>query len=190
MGSGTVGAMTESQRPDLDATLSGSELRRWYWLRTELADLARSLGISPAGGKIELTERLAAALDGQAVPGPTRRTSRVTQLEGPLTDATVLPPGQRCSQALREFFGARVGAGFAFDDAMRSFIATGAGRTLGDAVDHWYATRSAPRPEIGPQFELNRFTRTWHQDHPDGTRSELLVAWRAHRVLPVDGRAS
>jgi hypothetical protein len=100
----------------------------------------------------------------------------------------VIPPGQRCSQELRVFFAQRVGRGFRFDAAMRDFIATGAGRTLGDAVEHWHATRSLPPPPIGQQFELNRFLHDWHAANPGGGRTEAIAAWRAHRSLPVDAR--
>ena len=88
-------------RPSLDDSLTGSELRRWYWLRSELAAVAR---------------------------------------------------------------------------------------TLGEAVEHWHATRSAQRPAIGPQFELNRFSRAWHRAHPGGSRADLLAAWSSYRSLPVDAR--
>ena len=47
---------------------------------------------------------------------------------------------------------------------------------------------SAPKP-ITSQFELNRFTRQWHADHPTGTRDELMAAWWAYRSLPTDARA-
>lgn len=176
-------------RPPLDARLSGAELRRWYWLRSELAGLARALGISTAGGKAELTVRLAAALDGEP-PGPsapTRRTA-AAQLTGPLGDATVIPPGQRCSQALRDYFVDRVGPGFRFDAPMREFIAAGAGRTLAEAVAHWWSSRAEAPRVIGPQFELNRFTRSWAAAHPSGSQAELRAAWQQHRSLPIEAR--
>lgn len=181
----------EQARPVLDARLSGAELRRWYWLRSELAGLARALGVSTAGGKAELTVRLAAVLDGELpeAPARTRRTAP-DQLTVAVDDATVIPPGQRCSQALRDYFVGRVGPGFRFDAPMRAFIAGGAGRTLGEAVEHWRASRSGePRP-IAPQFELNQFTRSWSATHRGGPRSELLAAWQRHRALPAEVRAS
>ncbi|MCJ1698431.1 hypothetical protein MT356_01770 [Rathayibacter festucae] len=46
---------------------------------------------------------------------------------------------------------------------------------------------SEPRP-IDPRFELNRFTRAWHAEHPDGDRSGLLAAWQEYRALPADAR--
>ncbi|QHC64487.1 hypothetical protein GSU69_18565 [Rathayibacter festucae] len=66
-------------------------------------------------------------------------------------------------------------------------LAAGGG-TLADAVAFWHASRSSePRP-IDPQFELNRFTRAWHAEHPDGDRSGLLAAWQEYRALLADAR--
>jgi len=175
-------------RPPLTPALSGAELRRWYWLREELAAFARTLGVSAGGGKQELTDRLAAHLDGRPVAPPPRRTPAAAPLPEPLSASTVLPIGQRCTQQLREWFTAEIGPAFRFDGPMREFVGGAAGRTLGDAVDHWHGTRSRPRGEIGEQFELNRFVRAWHLQHPDGARADALAAWRAHRALPVDAR--
>jgi hypothetical protein len=174
-------------RPKLVPTISEPEFRRWYWLRDELAVFARTLGISASGSKPELANRIAAALAGRDIAVPERQPAG-RQLAGPLTAQTVIPPGQRSSQLLRKFFRAHLGPSFRFDGAMRSFIATG-GATLGDAVEHWHATRdTAPKP-IASQFELNRFARQWHEDHPAGTRDELMRAWWAYRALPTDARA-
>lgn len=62
---------------------------------------------------------------------------------------------------LREHFRREIGPAFTFDAAMRTFISDGNGRTLGEAVAHWHATRdAASRPQpIGPQFELNAYLR-------------------------------
>ena len=54
-----IGNMTES-RPALAEDMSGQELLRWYWLRSELATLALSVGVAASGGKQELTAQLVA----------------------------------------------------------------------------------------------------------------------------------
>ncbi len=179
-------------RPALSEVGTGAELRRWYWLKTELIRYARELGIVSTGSKAVLTERIAAHLDGRPpVLGAVRRPSAASeQLSGPLDADTVIPAGQRASRALRAYFVDAVGPSFRFDEAMRTFIADGAGRTLADAVDHWYATRDRPRPGIGAQFEFNRFIRDWHRDHPSGTRAGALAAWERYRSLPLERRAS
>jgi len=181
--------MTES-RPVLAPGMSGRELVRWYWLRSELADFARSVGVPPGGGKQELTARLVAFLGDDPPPEVRRRPKSPPLMVEPLTAATLIPVGQRCTEQLRHYFTAVVGPAFRFDATMRDFIAGNAGRTLGAAVDHWYASRSHSRPEIGAQFELNRFLRSWRRDHPHGSHVEALQAWATYRALPVEGRAT
>ncbi len=178
-------------RPPLSAALTGAELRRWYWTLQELTALARELGVRRGGGKRDLTERLAAALDGAPAPPPARPPAPGRQLVSPLTNATVIPAGQRCSQVLREHFRQEIGPAFTFDAVMRTFIASGEGRTLGDAVAHWHATRdAAARPQpIGAQFELNAFLRRWRRDNPHRSRGDALAAWRHHRSLPLEARS-
>jgi hypothetical protein len=195
---GTVGALTyrramsdaQPQRPTLAPTLSGTELTRWYWLTSELVGLARLLGVSTGGSKQELTNRLAATLDGQA-PLPHRHATGATgdQLSGEVSASTIIPPGQRSSQELRAWFRACIGPSFRFDRHMREFIQSADGTTtLGDAVRHWEATRGGPATAIDPQFEFNRFTRAWWQSNPSGQRGELLAQWAIYRSRPVDAR--
>lgn len=181
----------DRQRPDLTPALTGAELQRWYWLQRELVGLARVLGVSSGGSKDELTVRLAAVLDGHPPPPRSRRaTVRLgDQLAGDLSSATVIPPGQRSSQVLRAWFIATLGPSFRFDRHMRAFVQAADGTTtLGDAADHWAATRNGPAAHIDPQFELNRFTRAWHASHPSGTHDDLLVDWKRYRSLPIDER--
>ncbi len=176
-------------RPPLTGALTGTELRRWYWTRAELAFFARSLSLSTSGSKHQLTQRIADGLDGRPVSATKVVQRRTDQLQGALTEATVIPRGQRCSQPLREWFRTEIGPEFRFDQAMRDFFArTRGSATLADAVAHWHQTRRQEPNPIGPQFELNRFTRRWYAEHPAGDRAHLMAAWREYRSLPVDAR--
>lgn len=182
--------MQPTKRPPLSPALSGTEFLRWYWLKDELADFARSSGQKASGSKALLTQRIAAALDGQEFtePQPTKRAS-ATQLTELLSGSTVIPAGQRCSQIVRTWMSEHLGSGFHFDAPMREFFAGADGtQTLQDAVDHWHQTRNESRPDIDPQFEYNRFTRTWHSLNPNGTREQLLTAWHLYRSQPTDQR--
>lgn len=183
-------ATSDSQRPQLSRELSGSEFLRWYWLKSELLEFARTLGVRTSGGKELLAKRLAAALDGLPFTEPSaHRSAESRQLSGPLTASAVIPEGQRCSQAVRGWFIEQVGGSFGFDSEMRAFFADADGtQILQDALDHYHMTRYQGRKTIGSQFEYNRFTRAWHEVHPDGSREELLEAWHDYRSRPVDKR--
>ncbi|HRL50096.1 MAG TPA: DUF6434 domain-containing protein [Propioniciclava sp.] len=178
------------RRPTLSPDMSGAELRRWYWLRNELVDFARTLGVTTTGTKTLLTQRLAHALDGVPSTEPARtRQRRTAALSGSLTAQTVIPSGQRCSQPVRAWFTDQVGPGFRFDAPMREFFARSDGSTtLGDALEHYRSTREPTERSIDPQFEYNRFTRAWYSQHPGGSRDALLVAWARYRDRPVDER--
>ena len=183
-------ASSTPQRPPLSRELTGTEFLRWYWLKDELAEFARSLGIRTTGGKELLTRRIAATLDGTSFtePAPKRQTGG-PQLNGPLTASTVIPRGQRCSQVVRAWFVEQVGDSFGFDAEMRAFFASTDGtQTLHDALVHYRATRDQGRRAIDSQFEYNRFNRAWHEAHPDGARHELIEAWREYRRRPADER--
>ena len=182
--------MTGEKRPELTDSLTSSELRRWYWLKDELSDFARRLGIRATGGKDLLTQRIAAKLDGIAFVEPQRAPRHAgQQLAEPLTAATVIPVGQRCSQVVRAWFVDQVGPSFGFDGEMRAFFAGVDGmQTLGDALEHYISTRSQGAKPIDSQFEYNRFTRAWHEANPTGARSELLSAWQEYRSRPIDQR--
>lgn len=180
----------DARRPELSPALTGDELKRWYWLKGELAAFARQIGVRATGSKDVLTRRIAATLDGEPFqePEPARRSTSA-QLSAPLTPDTVTPAGQRCSQVVRAWFSVKVGDGFHFDAQMRDFFAhTDGTQTLQDALSHYRDTRAAGPREIGPQFEFNQFTRAWREEHKVSTHQELLDAWNEYRNAPVDER--
>lgn len=168
--------------------MTSQEFRRWYWLKSELASFARSTGVSASGSKPDIADRIHAFLDGSDIPAPTHRRARASKIAGPITRSTVIPEGQTASQQLRPFFVAEIGSGFRYDWHMRTFLTENAGATLGDAVDHWHATRDVPTPETPEQLEFVRFTKRWHETNPGGTAAECRAAWKVHRSLPVDER--
>lgn len=151
----------DSQRPELSRELTGSEFSRWYWLKDELTEFARTLGVRTTGSKDLLMQRLEATLDNRTFiePAP-KRPAGNKQLSGSVTASTVIPKGQRCSQIIRSWFITQVGKSFGFDSEMRAFFAnTDDTQTLQDALNHYLETRDQGQKSISSQFEYNRFTR-------------------------------
>jgi hypothetical protein len=174
-----------SQRPAVNAEFSGHELRRWYWLKSELLLMCRALGLPTTGSKPELTERVAAALDKNPIPLAVR-SKRAAVMPDTFTLATVIQPGWRCSPALGAFMRDHGGTSFRFNAAVRDFIHTQAGRTLADAVECFRQSigPTAPARPIIPQNEYNQHTRDFYAAHPGATREQVLAAWKARRGQP------
>jgi hypothetical protein len=128
------------ERPAFDATLGAEEFSRWYWTRAELVEYARILGISTAGSKVRLSERVCAALAGEQLVEPT--PARRYRLSPPIDDDTVLPGAVVLTRELREWFIGRVGPEFRANTALRAFLSNGGGRRLGEALEVYLAGRS------------------------------------------------
>lgn len=180
------GATGAPRRPEPSSSLEPGDIDRWYWTQVELRQIARDLGVSTGGRKAELAARVKAALADEPLPDSSGRPR--TRLEGELTRDTVIPDGVVLSRHLRDWFASELGPGFRADRHLREFLRDGAGRTLGEAADHYRATRDSPPQEVESQFELNRFTRAWWRANPGGTRAQLLEAWRVYRETPVERR--
>jgi SAP domain-containing new25/Domain of unknown function (DUF6434) len=147
------------ERPALAPALDAREFQRWYWLKQELVDFAKQEGLSTSGDKPTLALRIVAFLDGSdrvhpAVIAKSRRSTVSRRLPEPLTVDTVLGPRQAASQQLRTFFVREVSPRFSYDIHMRTFLASDRDKTLGEAVEHWHASRSSMKPETLPQLEL------------------------------------
>ncbi len=185
----TCGVTTDARRPTPADVGDAPTLRRWYWLRSELIEIARRIGVGTSGAKLELADRICAHFEQRPQARPVPRAHTRDALPAHLTGDVMLHEGQRCTQQLRAWMRAQIGSSFSFDAAMREAVHAG-GITLHQLVERWHATRAAVSTEIGPQFELNRFSRDWHIDHPGGTHAQMLTEWAVHRNRPREPDAT
>lgn len=165
---------------------SETEFRRWYWTVSDLRQIAKALGVATSGPKLALTERIAARLAGRPAPAAPRRGSR-NRVPAPLSARSVIPPEVILDRALQDWFREQLGPAFRIDEHLRRFLRDGSGSTLGDALEHWHATRDAARPAIAAQFQYNRFVREWRATHPGAAHDDVVRAWHAARAQPSDG---
>ncbi len=181
-------ACSNPERPELHSGLRESEFSRWYWTMAELQPFARSLGLSASGRKQLVSSRIACCLSGLPQPEEEPLPKTTDSLPANLDLETVIPTGQRSTQALRQFFAGYIGDSFSFNGHMRHFLRDSDGATLADAIEHWYDTRGLELPQQSASLEFNAFTKEWHQVNTAGTATEARVAWHRFRSLPVDQR--
>jgi hypothetical protein len=169
-------------RPRLHGSLSSSEFAAWYWLKKELIDFCRTVGLPASGSKQEIAQRIALWLDDKDPPPVQLRKRDVMPVIFELT--TVVGTGWRLTKALRGFFENECGKRFHFNGALREFFATqaNAGKTLADAVKVYQdSLQKDAITTIAPQFEYNRHCRDFFANHPGATRAEAIAAWRKKR---------
>jgi len=174
---------------------SGDELRRWYWTKTELADALRARTLSATGSKLELTERLAAELDGVTPTAAPRRRARSRFDWGreTLTLETVITDSYRNSQNMRRFMKTHASDRFAFSNEFMAWMRDHVGSTLAEAVEFWKELDRRKREEGYreaplPQNQYNAFSRALAAAQPGISAKEIRRIWARKRAGPAPHR--
>jgi len=130
-------------RPKLDKKIQTEQFKNFYWLKEELQDFCREVGLSTAGGKIEITNRIVDYLSGNKSVSLASK-NRIIQAEGPkaikpdsvadLNINTVIGTDFKCTQIHREFFKQVAGNSFHFSTAIQKFFKENPTKTFQDAI--------------------------------------------------------
>jgi Domain of unknown function (DUF6434)/SAP domain-containing new25 len=185
------------QRPPIERVKTGAELKDWYWLKTEVMNQARILGLSTVGGKFEIIDRIADFLDGK-VPAQPRKAGPSFKGTGfdwhgaALSDATIITPDYRSTQNVRRFFIAEIGRHFSFNIAFMAWMKKNAGKTLGEAAEEWTRvhalTKAGEKPAIPFHNQFNAYVRAFFEDNPDRSMDDARHFWKLKRSLPGHNR--
>jgi hypothetical protein len=184
-------------RPPIEDVKTGAELKDWYWLKTEVMNHARMLGLPVAGGKFEIIDRIADHLDGKAPTKPRKRGSDfkgsgIDWHGGKLTGQTVITPDYRNTQNVRRFFIGEIGRHFSFNIAFMAWMKANAGKTLKDAAEEWKRVhalvKAGHKPEIPAHNQFNAYTRAFMEDNPGRSMNDVRHFWKLKRSLPGHNR--
>lgn len=188
-------------RPDLSAIESSSELRRWYWLKSELETHAKALGLRSTGGKFTILDRIAHYLDtGETVWPGDKKSKPVSKFDWhsvELTLETVVTDSYKNSQNVRRFFKAHAGADFKFNIRFMNnirfmkWMRENSGKTLREAVAAYLAQKKeAAQPgfqsDIAHHNQFNQYTRDFLADNPELGMGDVRKYWALKRYLPSE----
>jgi len=180
-------------KPAIETITTGTELKRWYWLKSDLSARAKALGLKTAGSKFELLDRIAVFLDTglrKTAPAPrARKTKGFDWHGGALSRETVLTDTYKNTQNVRRFFRSELGDAFKFNIEFMAWLKGNAGKTLGDACAEYRAMKrreAAPDfvSRIAPDNQFNQYMRDFLAHHPDRTVDEVRAAWAAKTQQP------
>ena len=178
-------------RPDIATITNAAELRRWYWLKSELAAEARRLGLKVGGAKFTLLDRLChfhetgeKRWSGDATPAA---NSRFDWGSASLASETVITDNYRNTQNVRRYFIEHVDPAFKFNIAFMDWIRENVGKSLGDAGDFWLQCKSSSvKAAIKPHNQFNQYARDFIADNPDLGMREARHYWALKRALPSE----
>lgn len=178
-------------RPELRKDLDVQDFLSYYWLKEELQVFCRENGMSAAGSKMEITDRIAAFLQTGEINKPAKKKKSPSKdVLSELNLDTVITENHRCSQTVRAFFKSVIPK-FHFSTYIQHYFKENAGKTYRDVVHAWYEEEERKKnppykKQIGSQFEYNQFTRDYFADpkNKGSNREEAIKAWNVLKKLP------
>src|SRR5690606_38966106 len=152
------------ERHLLNKYISLTDFNDFYWLKQELIDFCKTIGISTSGGKIEISDRIRHYIStGEVTRIGTKKVkskSKFNWSEEKLTRKTIITDNYRNGENVRSFFIQEIGSNFYFNVVFMMWLKENVGKTLGDAIIEWkriYDLRKDKNyvSEIDSQFEYN-----------------------------------
>jgi len=179
-------------RPNLTKDLSVESFKDYYWLKEELQAFCQSNGISAAGSKLEISNRIEKFLRTGEIEKPIRGSKRTSKRDPhvELSLETVISENRRCSQDVRAFFKSVIPS-FHFSTYIQNYFKNNIGKTYRDVIDAWYEEEERKKDptyekKIAPQFEYNQYIRDYFADSTNQgkSREEAIEAWDQIKKLP------
>lgn len=181
-------------RPDFFEIKSGLEFRKWYWLKAELVEICKQIGIPHNGGKFELRDRISYLLDhdGELPPKVKKepKTSRFNWAKENLTLETVITDNVTFGFNFRRFMKTQIGDKFQCHGDFMDWVRSNTGKNLGDAVEAWERLEKRKedpnfRREIAPYNQYNQYLRDFTDANPGLTLQEAKRCWKQKKQLPL-----
>lgn len=180
-----------SERPPLEITLDESTFRDYYYLKEELTDFCKTVGLPTSGGKLELTQRIAHYLKtGEILPqeSKTRNTSPQAQT---LTESSLIEENFVSSEIKRAFFKEKIGNTFSFNVPFQKWLKANAGKTYAQAIKAYYTIleeKKTAEKVIDKQFEYNTYIRDFFKDNKDKSLNDAIICWKYKKSLSGHNR--
>ena len=175
-----------SSRPTLNKEISLKDFRDFYWLKKELTDFCRNVGIPTSGSKTELAQRVEYFLTHGAIKNIESKPQPKSKFDwknAPLLLSTEITDNYKNTENVRSFFEKEIGKSFKFNVKFMNWMKVNIGKTLGEAIKKWKQIKQDQKEniqpkEIAPQFEYNTYLRDFLADNPKSNRKIGIAFWK------------
>lgn len=179
-----------AERPDLDKHLDSKTFRDFYYLKEELVDFCRKNGLPTAGGKLELTDRIAYFLDTGGILSAGAAKKKATTISS-INEETEIETDFVCSEHHRAFFKEHIGNIFSFNVAFQKWLKSNSGKTYKEAISAYYQIledKKKGKSQIDKQFEYNTYIRDFFADNQRKSLEEAIKCWTYKKRLQGHNR--
>lgn len=185
------------KRPNLNRRISIKDFQDFYWLKVELGNFCKEIGISGSGGKIEITNRISEYLKtGKVTKIEPKKSIKLPKPTHPITKETIIGIEYRSYKEKKDFFQSVIGKQFHFTVYLLDFFKQNAGKkTYSDFINEWYKEQELKKDpnfvkKIAPQFEYNTYIREFLNNNPDKSKSDAIKYWKIKKVKRGDNKYS
>jgi len=185
--------MAPSQKPKIERITTGTDLKQWYWLKSDLIAEAKRRGLKTSGAKFDILNRIAHFLDtGEAevtIQKPRLKRSKFDWHCETLTPETPLTNSYKNTQNVRRFFKSQLGEGFKFNIEFMAWLKSNEGKTLADACIEYKAMKQREadpnfQSKIAPHNQFNQYTRDFLTENPNLGMDDVRRVWARKIALP------
>ena len=178
------------ERPNLDNDILLTDFEEFYWLKEELVEFCKKTGISTSGSKVEITNKIQHYFSTGKVVANLKKTKTVLSNfdwnNEPLNLMTVITDSYKNTENVRTFFIKQIGYNFSFNLKFMKWMKENEGKNLNDAVEYWKQLKEIRKDknyktEIEPQFEYNRYMRSFLSDNPNLLSRDAMKFWNLKR---------
>lgn len=179
------------ERPPLTKLISLTDFNDFYWLKEELVDFCKTIGINTSGGKFEVAKKiqlylLTGEITQKAIKNPSQQ-SKFDWNSEPLSLQTPITDNYKNTENVRAFFTTQIGANFTFNVSFMNWMKTNSGKTLKEAIEEWKRIKTISKDKnhittIDPQFEYNTYMRAFLADNPTSSSKDAMRFWKLKRA--------
>lgn len=178
-------------RPKLDENISIENFQNYYWLKKELVDFCRNLGINTSGGKIDISYRIEQYLKTGEKIVHSEREKSISKFNWNSTKLdlnTLITDNFSCTENVRSFFKQTIGENFKFNVPFLKWLKSNNRKTLEEAIEKWKEINAHKKDtnfktEIAPQFEYNTYIREFMSDNRNLSMKDAINCWNSKRYL-------
>mgnify|MGYP000202696323 CR=1 FL=1 len=183
------------EKPKITDINSSAAFQSWYWLKVEMVEKCKQLGLPYSGGKFELRDRIIYALENEGAVLPVvekpRPSSRFNWSKAALSLDTEITDNVKFGPNFRRFMTTQIGPQFSCHSDFMDWVKEHPGKTLRDAVIKW---EELERRKEDPSFQreiaehnmLAQYVRDFLADNPNSRFKEALICWKTKKQLPAE----